>query len=201
MSASFAVTWDYRCPFARNAHEHLLTATESGTADWDVRYLAFSLDQAHVQEGNPPVWDEPDRYPGLLANLAGIVVRDRLPEQFPAAHRALFAARHDQALDLRERDVVAKVLDQVGLDAAGVLAEIDEGWPLQTLKAEHSGAVEDHSVFGVPTFIQGERAVFVRLLDRPGDDATRATTSIEGVLQLLTTWPELNEFKYTSIPR
>ncbi len=63
MSASFAVTWDYRCPFARNAHEHLLTAVDGG-ADWDVRYLAFSLDQAHVEEGQPPVWEEPDRYPG-----------------------------------------------------------------------------------------------------------------------------------------
>jgi hypothetical protein len=201
MSASFAVTWDYRCPFARNAHEHLLTATDGGSADWDVRYLAFSLDQAHVEEGQPPVWEQPDRYPGLLANLAGIVVRDRFPEQFAAAHRDLFSARHDQALDLRDRDVVTKVLDQVGLDATGVLAEVDAGWPLATLKAEHTAAVEDHSVFGVPTFIQGDRAVFVRLLDRPGDDASLATATIDRVLDLLGTWPELNEFKYTSIPR
>ncbi len=200
MSASFAVTWDYRCPFARNAHEHLLTASEGG-ADWDVRYAAFSLDQVHVPEDGPAVWDEPERYPGLLANLAGIVVRDRLPEQFAAAHRALFAARHDQALDLRERDVVAKVLDQVGLDAGAVLAEVDAGWPLETLKAEHTGAAQEHSVFGVPTFIQGDRAVFVRLLDRPGDDAARATTTIDRILDLLGTWPELNEFKYTAIPR
>jgi len=42
MTLSFAVTWDYRCPFARNAHEHLLTALESG-ADWDVRFVPFSL--------------------------------------------------------------------------------------------------------------------------------------------------------------
>ncbi len=200
MSASFAVTWDYRCPFARNAHEHLLTATEGGRTDWDVRYTAFSLDQAHVQEDQPPVWDEPDRYPGLLANLAGIVVRDHYPEHFLAAHRALFSARHDQALDLRERDVLAKVLDQAGLDAGAVLAEVDAGWPLETLKEEHTSAVEDHSVFGVPTFIQGDRAVFVRLLDRPGDDAGRATTTIDRILDLLGTWPELNEFKYTSIP-
>jgi hypothetical protein len=200
MSASFAVTWDYRCPFARNAHEHLLTASEAGGTGWDVRYSAFSLDQAHVQEDHPPVWDEPERYPGLTANLAGIVVRDRLPEHFLAAHRALFSARHDEALDLRDRDVLAKVLDQVGLDAGAVLAEVDAGWPLQTLKEEHIRAVEDHSVFGVPTFIQGDRAVFVRLLDRPGDDAGRATTTIDRILDLLGTWPELNEFKYTSIP-
>ncbi len=200
MSASFAVTWDYRCPFARNAHEHVLTGVDAG-ADWDVRYLAFSLDQAHIEEGQPPVWDEPDRYPGLLANLAGIVVRDRLPEQFAATHRALFSARHDEALDLRDRDVVTKVLDRVGLDAGSVLAEVDAGWPLQTLKAEHTGAVDDHQVFGVPTFIVGDRSVFVRLLDRPGEDTGKAKTTVDRVLDLLGTWPELNEFKYTSIPR
>jgi hypothetical protein len=200
MSAYFAVTWDYRCPFARNAHEHLLTATGGGQTDWDVRYTAFSLEQVHVAEDQAPVWDEPDRYRGLLVNLAGIVVRDHYPELFPATHRALFSARHDQSLDLRERDVVAKVLDQAGLDAGAVLAEVDEGWPLDTLKEEHTRAVDDHSVFGVPTFIQGDRAVFVRLLDRPGDDVDLATTTIERVLHLLGTWPELNEFKYTSIP-
>jgi hypothetical protein len=200
MSDSFAVTWDYRCPFARNAHEHLLTASEGGAVDWDLRYLAFSLDQVHVPEDRPPVWEEPDRYPGLLANLAGIVVRDHYPEHFPAAHRALFSARHDQSLDLRERSVVAKVLEQAELDAGAVLAEVDEGWPLIALKAEHTSAVEEHSVFGVPTFIQGDRAVFVRLLDRPGDDAARATTTIDRILDLLGTWPELNEFKYTAIP-
>ena len=101
MSTSFSVTWDYRCPFARNAHEHLLTGLEAG-ADWELTYSAFSLDQAHVEEGQAAVWEEPDRYPGLLVNLAGIVVRDRVPEQFATVHRALFAARHDQGLDLRD---------------------------------------------------------------------------------------------------
>jgi hypothetical protein len=199
MSRSFAVTWDYRCPFARNAHEHVLTGIEAG-ADWDVTYSAFSLDQVHVDEGQPPVWDEPERYPGLLANLAGIVVRDRLPAQFPAVHRALFAARHDEALDLRDRDVLVKVLEQAGVDPGAVLADVDDRWPLDVLKAEHSDTAGRLSVFGVPTFIVGDRAVFVRLLDRPGDDSGRAMSTIDRILDLLADWPELNEFKYTSIP-
>ena len=200
MSTSFSVTWDYRCPFARNAHEHVLTGLEAG-APWDVTYSAFSLDQAHVAEGQAAVWDEPDRYPGLLVNLAGIVVRDRLPEKFPTVHRALFAARHNQGLDLRDRDVVSKVLDVTGVDGGAVLSEVDAGWPLDVLKAEHTDTAGRLSVFGVPTFIRGDRAVFIRLLDRPGDDATLAITSINRVLDLISEWPELNEFKYTSIPR
>jgi hypothetical protein len=198
MTADFAVTWDYRCPFARNAHEHLITGLESG-ADWNVRFSAFSLDQAHVEHGQPAVWDVPDRYPGLTANLAGIVVRDRSPERFLTVHRALFAARFDEALDLRERDILTKVLDGAGMDADAVLGEVDAGWPLEALKREHTDAVDRLQVFGVPTFIVGDRAVFVRLLDRPGNDGALATRTIDRVVDLLTGWPELNEFKHTSI--
>jgi predicted DsbA family dithiol-disulfide isomerase len=200
MKRSFAVTWDYRCPFARNAHEHVLAGLESG-ADWDVRFLVFSLEQAHVEEGGTPVWEEPERYPGLAANLAGVVVRDRNPEQFNAVHFALFAARHDHALDLRERDVLQKVLDDAGADGARVLSELDAGWPLDVLKAEHTEAVEERQVFGVPTFLSGDNAVFVRLMNRPGGDGALGAVTIERLLDLTADWPELNEFKHTSILR
>ncbi len=200
MSRSFAVTWDYRCPFARNAHEHLLTGLQGGAA-WDVRFLVFSLEQAHVEEGGVPVWEEPDRHPGLVANLAGVVVRDRFPELFPAVHQALFSAHHDEGLDLRDRAIVAKTLDGAGADGAGVLSEVDAGWPLDVLKAEHTDAVQQFHVFGVPTFIAGDDAVFVRLMNRPDGDASLATSTVERVLELLGGWPELNEFKHTSIPR
>jgi hypothetical protein len=199
VSRSFAVTWDYRCPFARNVHEHLLAGLDAG-ADWDVRFSAFSLDQAHVEEGGTPVWEEPDRHPGILANLAGIVVRDGMPERFPAVHRALFAARHDQALDLRDRSVVGAVLDAAGVDGAAVLADVDSGRPLKVLAAEHVDAVGKHDVFGVPTFIAGDRAAFVRLMNRPGDPSG-AVATVERLLDMLEGWPDLNEFKHTRARR
>jgi hypothetical protein len=200
MTKSFAVTWDYRCPFARIAHDHLLTGLDAG-ADWDVRFVAFSLDQTHVDDGGTPVWEEPDRYPGLTANLAGVVVRDRLFERFPAAHSALFAARHEHALDIRDRDVVGKVLDDLGLDGAGILAEVDAGWPLEVLAAEHTQAADELKVFGVPTFISGDEAVFVRLMRGPDGDAAAAVSTIERLLDLMDGWPDLNEFKHTAVLR
>jgi len=95
-SIAFAVTWDYRCPFARNAHEHLLAGLAAG-ADWQVRYLPFSLGQAHVEEGQPSVWEKPEQDSGILALQAGVVVRDEYQQQFPAVHRALFAAATTRA--------------------------------------------------------------------------------------------------------
>ena len=123
---SFSVTWDYRCPFARNAHEHLLAGLADG-ADWDVTFLPFALGQTHVPEGGTPVWEDPDQFKDLLALAAGVVVRDQYPEQFGAVHHALFSARHDQSLDLRQAAVVAGVLDAAGVPGDKVLAEVDTG--------------------------------------------------------------------------
>lgn len=200
MTRSFAVTWDYRCPFARNAHEHIVAALEAG-ADWDVQFVPFSLDQVHVAEGEPDIWDRAQPASGIPAMLAGIAVRDRIPERFLDAHIALFRARHDEGIDLREASNIDGVLAGIGLDAAAIRAEIDAGWPLDTFRKEHEAAAGDHQVWGVPTFVQGEESVFVRLMTRPGDDPSLSRTTIDRVLDLLEGFPELNEYKHTSIRR
>jgi len=196
-STSFAVTFDYRCPFARNAHEHVVTALQAG-ADWDVRFIPFSLTQNHVGDGEVPVWDDPGKDTGIIAIQAGIVVRDRFPEQFPATHLALFAARHDQGKAIRDPEIVRSTLEQVGVDAEAVFAEIATGTPLKTVRAEHEAAVAEHTVWGVPTFIKGDQAVYIRFMHRPRGDADMARRTIERVVDLLD-WSELNEFKHTSV--
>ena len=199
MTRTFVVSFDYRCPFARNAHEHVIDGLEAG-ADWDVTFVPFSLGQVHVVEGQPDVWDDPDSDTGLLALRAGVVVRDKFPDKFLAVHRALFALRHDEGLQLKDEAEVRRVLEAAGVDANAVFEEIASGRPLQVVKDEHTAAADQHKVWGVPTFIQDGRSVFVRLMNRPEGDGALATTTIERVLDLLT-WPELNEFKHTSIPR
>jgi len=199
MSLSFALTYDYRCPFARIVHEHVLDGLEDG-ADWDVTFVPFSLGQAHVEEGQPDVWDEPQKESGLLALQASVVVRDSQPEHLLAVHRALFEARHTLSADLRDESVVRTALEAGGADADAAFAEIATGAPLDTVHKEHESSVDEHEVFGVPTFIAGGRAVFVRMMDRPRD-TEHARTTIERTLELTTGWAELNEFKQTTIMR
>jgi len=196
----FAVTWDYRCPFARNAHEHLAVALADGT-DWQVTFLPFSLSQVHVPEGGTPVWDDPAKAKDLLALAAGAVVRDRYPERFLDAHVALFAARHDGGLDLRLPDVVARVLDTAGVPGDTVVDEAGSGDVVKELRRAHEEAVAKWGVFGVPTFVMDDRAVFVRLMSRPHGDAALARRTIEGILDLFDAQPELNEFKHTTLER
>ncbi len=152
--------------------------------------------------GEPAIWDreDPDAESGVLALQVGLAVRDRFPEQFLDAHRELFAARHDRGEDIRDRDVLAKALGAADLDADEVFDLVDTGEFLATLRAEHETNVDTHEVFGVPTIITGQRAVFLRLLDRPGDEGAVGRDRIERVVELLDGFPELHEFKQVDLP-
>ncbi|MHB8245668.1 MAG: DsbA family protein [Acidimicrobiales bacterium] len=194
----FTITWDYRCPFARNAHEHLVAALEAG-APYDVTFFGYSLSQGHLEEGDLPVWEEPAKDSGILAMQVGITVRDTWPDQFLTVHRGLFALRHDEGGDLRDEAALRAVLERSGVDPESVFAEIASGWPLKTFRKEHESGVTDHSVWGVPTFIVKDRAVFVRLMTRPGGDPARSRHLVERIIGLMDDTPELNEFKYTTI--
>jgi 2-hydroxychromene-2-carboxylate isomerase len=199
MTRHFGLTYDYRCPYARIVHDHVVTALRAG-ADWDVTFLPFSLGQAHVEEGQTPIWERPADDTGLLALQASIAVRDTQPERFIDVHHALFEHRHAAAGQLNERDVLSTVLVAAGADIDAVWAEVDTGRPLATVEKEHTAYVESHDVWGVPTFIVDDAAVFVRLLELPGGDGELATSTVERLLDQVQ-WPILNEFKHTSIPR
>jgi hypothetical protein len=197
---SFSVNWDYRCPFARNAHEHVVEALRDG-ADWDVRFVPFSLGQVHVTEGEPDIWERPADDKGLLALQAGVVVRDSFPERFFDAHLALFALRHDEGRHIEDEAEIRRVLTDNGVDADAVFAEIATGKPLAKIRDEHTAAADEHEAWGVPTFVHGGGVVFVRVMTRPDGDAAYARRTIERIIHLLADAPELNEFKHTSLKR
>jgi hypothetical protein len=196
----FAITHDYLCPFARNAAEVVVRALESG-APFQPDFRAFSLSQVHLDEGEAPVW-QPGAEPrsGVQALQWGLAVRDELPERFPAVHLALFAARHDQGRDLNDPAVLRDAVAGVGLDPDEVEKLVAGGMPAAALAADHTWAVDQHRVFGVPTFIAGERAVFVRLMRRPADPQA-ARNTLDRLLAMVGDWPDLNEFKATRVPR
>ncbi len=189
----FAVTFDYLCPFARNANEAVLTGLEQGR-DWRVAFRPFSLAQVHVDDSEVPVWDREEAASGVLALQWGLAVRDEFPDLFPGVHRALFAARHDRGLDIKDEAVLRDAVASAGADPDAVAEVVAGGRPAKTLATEHSEAVERWEVFGVPTFIVGDEAVFIRFMERDRvEDLARALE--------LVAWTNLNEFKRTRVPR
>jgi hypothetical protein len=191
----FALTWDYLCPFARNAHEAVVAGIREGK-DWDVRFHAFSLNQVHLEEGAEPVWERPpaEGGKGVLALQWGIAVREHFPDRFLDFHLGVYHARFDESLAIHEEETLRVVAAKVGLDPEAVAAEVASGAPAKILAAEHTEAVDAFSVFGVPTIIDGSEAVFVRLMER-GDVA-----ALERALDLVAD-TRINEFKRTTIPR
>jgi len=199
MTLHFGITWDYRCPFARIVHKHIVDGLLDG-ADWKVDFVPFSLGQVHVEEGELPIWERPQDDTGILALQAAVVVRDTMPDQFPVVHRALFEARHAEGAQLRDEPVLRALLEANGVDPDPVFAEVASGRPLEIIRDEHTRVATELDVWGVPTFMASGRAAFVRLMDLPvdGDDARQ---SIERIVDMVINWSALNEFKHTSLDR
>ncbi len=195
MPRSVSITYDYLCPFARNANETIVEMIREDVA-WDVTFIPFSLTENHRQDGEVRQWDLPvDRVgSGVLALLWSIAVRDGFGNSFLAFHTELFSARHDNAADINDQTVLEAAAGAVGIDPRAIQSLVETGVPAKTLAAEHTFAVEEHGVFGVPTFIRGDEAVFVRFMDR------HQSADVERVLDMLS-WTNLNEFKRTSIER
>jgi hypothetical protein len=198
----FAVLYDYRCPFARNAHEHLMAAIEGGL-ELDVSFEPFTLDQGHVDPGEPPVWEDPTYASRLLALEVSVAVRDGFPEQFLDLHAELFHARHVEGIELSTHEQLSLPLERVGLDAAQVFSFVEGGQPRQIIADRWTHFHDDLEVFGVPTFVFDDAdATFVRLMHGPdADEPGRSVELIDQLLRLMVLKPEINELKHTRLAR
>jgi hypothetical protein len=180
---AFAVTWDYRCPFARNAHEHVLDGL-GRRSRLDVTFLPFSLGQVHVEDGEPDVWDSPDADSACSACRSESPCATHCPTAStrptgrcsPTARAGRLppgrtgpAQRAEGARDRRRRRLRRGRI----------------GRPLATIKAEHTAYAASHDVWGVPTFIVGDQAAFVRFMRRPAGDGKVARSTIERTVDLL----------------
>lgn len=195
MTRTFGITWDYRCPFAYNVHAAIVAALRDGE-DLEVTFIPYSLDQSRLDPDDIPIWDRPPegRGSGMTAMLFGLAVRDHFPDRFPDFHLAVFAARHEEARAITEESVLREVAASVDLDPDAVAAIADDHATLARLASEHTAAVADHDVWGVPTFITATSATYVRLMERG---------RVEDLLRILDLLDveSINEFKRTRVPR
>lgn len=197
-TVSFGLTFDYRCPFARLVHDHVVTGLRDG-ADWDVTFLPFCLGQAHVEEGQTDIWERPDDDTGLLALQIAVSLRDRQPASFLGFHHGIFEHRHNGGGTLRDEQTLRRFVEGHGGDADEAFADVRSGRPLSVIKDEHTRFVQSHHVWGTPTFVMDDKAVFVRLLDHSHGDAAVARRTVDRIVDDIR-WPILNEFKHTSVP-
>lgn len=196
--SAFSLSYDYRCPFAKNIHLHVVAALRAGT-EHAVTFVPWSLSQGHRAEGAPDVWDDPTRDGDLLALAVSVAVRDLQPERFLDAHAALFRARHERGVRLVTREEVAAVLAPLGVELGPVFDDVDSRRPHKVIGAAHQ-EFEAYQAFGVPTFVLGGDATFVRYMDPPTDDPTASVELLDTLIGLMEHRGALNEFKHTTVP-
>ena len=196
---SFDLSFDYRCPFAKNIHLHVITALRAG-ADFDVTFAPWSLSQGSRNDGAPDVWNDPAYDADLISLASAISVRDEQSEYFLDAHEALFRARHDRAIRLVTLDEISNVLAPLGVDMAKVAADVASRRPHDVIAASHK-EFERFEAFGVPTFVVNDDATFVRYMSEPGEDPDASVELINSLLDMMTNRSDINEFKHTRLPR
>jgi predicted DsbA family dithiol-disulfide isomerase len=198
MVTSFDLSYDYRCPFAKNIHLHVLKALEAG-ADFEVNFVPWTMSQGYKEDGAPDVWNNRSFDADHLSLAVSVSVRDQQPDLFYATHGALFRARHERAVRLVTIEEIDAVLRPLGVDMEQVRADIESRRPHEVIGKSYE-EFSTYEAFGVPTFVVNGDATFVRYMVPPNDDAAESVKIIESLITLMALQPDLNEFKHTRLP-
>jgi predicted DsbA family dithiol-disulfide isomerase len=198
MVTSFDLSYDYRCPFAKNIHLHVLKALEA-SADFDVNFVPWTMSQGYKEDGAPDVWNDPSFDADHLSLAVSVSVRDQQPALFYATHEALFRARHERAVRLVTIEEIDAVLRPLGVDMEQVRADIESRRPHEVIGKSYE-EFSTYEAFGVPTFVVNGDATFVRYMVPPTDDGAESAKIIESLITLMALQPDLNEFKHTRLP-
>ena len=194
---SFHLSYDYRCPFAKNLHLHVIEALRAG-ADFDVTFVPWTMSQGYGASGAPDVWEDPSRDAELLSLAVSVSVRDLQPEHFLDAHEALFRARHERAIRLVTDDEIRDASATTASSSAPVERPRFTSTP--KVIGECFREFERYEAFGVPTFVVNERRHVRPLYEPfPVTPASRSDSSTR-LVTLMSDESDLNEFKHTKVP-
>ena len=155
----------------------LESAKEQSGDQLDINWRGFLLEQVNNKQGPDwKVWEQPDDYEfrGLWALRAGEAAKMQGEEVFQKFHIALLRARHEDRVNIGDRDVLMEVAGSAGLDLEKFRTDIDDPAVKERVVANHLEAVENYGVFGTPTFVfPNGAAAFLKMLKPPEGNGAR----------------------------
>ena len=156
----------------------LESAQETAGDELELNWRGFLLEQINSKEGPDwKVWEQPDDYEfrGMWALRAGEAAKAQGSEVFQKFHMTLLRARHEERVNVGDREVLMEIAARVGLDLEKFRADMEDQATKDKVTADHLEAVESFGVFGTPTFVfPNGAAAFVKLLKPPEARASRA---------------------------
>jgi peroxiredoxin/predicted DsbA family dithiol-disulfide isomerase len=134
---------DYECPYCRKAHPIVKQLKQRFADRMHFRFRNFPLSQIHPHAKH--------------AAEAAVSVRSQAGEEaFWAMHDAIFAHQKD-GIDALDDPHLARYAEEIGVDGARVLSDLDTGRFEETVEVDFVEGVR-MGVNGTPTFfINGER--------------------------------------------
>jgi len=111
----------------------------------------------------------------------------------------MFRGRHEKGIRLVTIEEIEGLLAPLGVDMDKVRSDIASRRPHQVI-GESFKRFAKVEAFGVPTFVIGNDATFVRYMNAPTNDAHASIAVIDSLVSMMANQPELNEFKHTRAP-
>ena len=184
-----------------NAAVWLAKVRESYQNNLQVDWQPFMLAQVNSKEGPEwKAWEQKDDSTalGLLALRAGEAARRQGGQAFEDFQLTLLRARHEDRKDLSDPDVIMEAAQASGLDMARFREDLADKSILNVLGESHTRAVEEHGVFGVPTFVfPNGTSTFLKLYPPPPEEAVEMFEAISGVMGK---WAYVGEMKRPQPP-
>jgi predicted DsbA family dithiol-disulfide isomerase len=169
----------------------------------DITWKNFQLQQINNKEGPEwKVWELPDLHEArsLLAAVAGEAALRQGKELHEKFHLALLTARHgaDERIPLNEDGPIVKIAAQVGLDVDRFRKDLSDPTLIQTVQEDHTEAVEQHGVFGTPTFLfDNGNSVYLKSFIPPKE---ASAAFFEHFVPLMRDMPFIGEMKRPQPP-
>jgi len=135
----------------------------------EVDWQPFALAQINSdKDAELKTWEQPGVLDGtdktFLAHMSGLAAKRQGKEAFESFFITLLKARHEGKKDLTDPEVMREAAVAAGLDVARFLEDQADPDLLREIGESHTTAVEEHGVFGVPTYVfPGGNAAFLKM--------------------------------------
>jgi predicted DsbA family dithiol-disulfide isomerase len=153
-----------------------------------VDWQPFALAQINSdKDAELKTWEQPGVLDGsdktYLAHQSGLAAKRQGKEAFESFFIALLKARHEGKKDLTDPEVMREAAETAGLDMGRFLEDQADPDLLREIGDSHTKAVEEHGVFGVPTYVfPGGNAAFLKMFVPPDEQAGEIYDSMSKVI-------------------
>ncbi|NJP06151.1 MAG: hypothetical protein HC837_11295 [Chloroflexaceae bacterium] len=154
------VFFDFLCPFCDRANTWLNQVSEQLGERLILEWRFFALEQLNAPVNSDwKIWEQSDDYTthvmggrtefrGLLALWGTVAAQQQGDAASGRFRNALFRARHDEQLDMSQRDAIQQIAEQVGLDMARFTHDFRDRSLLEVLRRDYEEGRARLSGFG-----------------------------------------------------